>query len=743
MSKEKYSTQSEHGAPDAHSKSPPYETVMELVFDWLADHGCRPRWSRGHEQISACCPAHDDRRPSLSVGLGGDGKVLFYCHAGCSHIEIREVLGLGNSDPFHSMPRDRTRSGRTESRSPLPSLELLTAARMRLSADEAMIERLEAERGWRLGVVLAYGLGLDADSRIVIPVHDVAGELLTVEHYRPFGGGDVPKSIAMRGRGRELLLPPSRLLADVFVCEGLSDAIAATSAGLCAVGAPSATIWKPSYSELLAANNVTRAYLIGDCDEAGRGFTAAVAESLAHVGIEALPVDLAPDRNDGFDLTDYILRGVTGGLEDGLLALTKTSQKGRRVTGARAVVVESFASIRAERTRWLWAGRIPLGAPTLLVGREKLGKSTLTNELAARLSRGELVGDLEGKPADTLIVSYEDHAGSTVKPRLLAAGADPARVHRLRAEYRDSPDLVSLPEDVERIAQLARQYGARLLIVDPFSASLGTGVDSHRDQDVRRTLAPLAQLAEDAELAVLLLAHFNKAQGGDSLSRVLGSRGLTAAVRSVLVFGRAPDAEDGSPDRVLAHAACNLAREAPSLSCHVEPRTVEDEAGTIETSRLVIGEACDLDADALLATRSDDDRTDRGIAAEWLADNLADGVWKRADEIKARAKAEGIAERTLHRARKLLGVEHRRDGFPAVSEWRLAVVPPPKDEAGTTVDGTTEQTRTVEPNPADADPQLCQVSDNGTTGANGAKSEGAFFRAETEPDRERWLRGKS
>ena len=51
----------------------------------------------------------------------------------------------------------------------------------------------------------------------------------------------------------------------------------------------------------------------------------------------------------------------------------------------RSLEAESFAEIRAERTRWLWEGRIPLGTATLLVGREKLGKSTLTIELAARL----------------------------------------------------------------------------------------------------------------------------------------------------------------------------------------------------------------------------------------------------------------------------------------------------------------------------------------------------------------------
>ncbi len=201
--------------------------------------------------------------------------------------------------------------------------------------------------------------------------------------------------------------------------------------------------------------------------------------------------------------------------------------------------MESFASVKAEPVRWLWTGRIPLGTVTLCVGREKLGKSTLALELAAGLSRGDLDGDVAGTAADTLIVSYEDHAARTIKPRLLAASADVSRVHRL---LKRGGDLISLPGDVERIAEALRGSNVRLLVVDPLSASLGSDVNAHRDQDIRRTVAPLVRLAEDYDLAVLAVAHWNKAVGGDALSRVLGSRGLTAAVRSVLAFGKPPDA---------------------------------------------------------------------------------------------------------------------------------------------------------------------------------------------------------
>jgi hypothetical protein len=49
---------------------------------------------------SACCPAHDDSNPSLSISLGNDGRVLLHCHAGCTVGEICEALGLHVRDLF-------------------------------------------------------------------------------------------------------------------------------------------------------------------------------------------------------------------------------------------------------------------------------------------------------------------------------------------------------------------------------------------------------------------------------------------------------------------------------------------------------------------------------------------------------------------------------------------------------------------------------------------------------------------
>lgn len=55
--------------------------------------GSSPKWM-------ACCPAHDDKSPSLSIRAMDDGRVLIHCHAGCSPSDVMIAVGLSLSDLF-------------------------------------------------------------------------------------------------------------------------------------------------------------------------------------------------------------------------------------------------------------------------------------------------------------------------------------------------------------------------------------------------------------------------------------------------------------------------------------------------------------------------------------------------------------------------------------------------------------------------------------------------------------------
>lgn len=53
----------------------------------------------GRANWIACCPAHEDRSPSMTIHDAGDGRILVHCFSGCKFDEIVGAIGLGY-EPF-------------------------------------------------------------------------------------------------------------------------------------------------------------------------------------------------------------------------------------------------------------------------------------------------------------------------------------------------------------------------------------------------------------------------------------------------------------------------------------------------------------------------------------------------------------------------------------------------------------------------------------------------------------------
>ena len=70
---------------------------VRLFLDALERHGCAPCQMREGQWI-AKCPAHEDRNPSLSVGVGRAGQPLAHCFRGCSYASIRSSVEFTDSD---------------------------------------------------------------------------------------------------------------------------------------------------------------------------------------------------------------------------------------------------------------------------------------------------------------------------------------------------------------------------------------------------------------------------------------------------------------------------------------------------------------------------------------------------------------------------------------------------------------------------------------------------------------------
>lgn len=323
----------------------------------------------------------------------------------------------------------------------------------------------------------------------------------------------------------------------------------------------------------------------------------------------------------------------------------------------RPVLID-VSQVETKQVSWLWQNRIAIGKLNLISGDPGIGKSLLTMNITAIVSHGlAWPDDADCAPCGgVVILSAEDDVEDTIRPRLEATQADLTQIRVLKAiETKDKTGTVERCVDLSRdIPHLETAVNStqdcRLVIVDPITAYLG---DKRMNDggDIRSLMAELARFAADHDVAVLAVSHLRKGDG-TAMYRTMGSLAFVAAVRTAWVVGR--DRNDSSLV-VFAEQKNNLAPHQPSLGYRIQPTpqgpVVQWEPGTVEAS-----------ADELLNSKHDgSDSSALDEAVQWLTEEIADGPVP-SKEVRSRAERDGIAKRTLDRAKQQLSVKSTRVG---------------------------------------------------------------------------------
>jgi putative DNA primase/helicase len=335
------------------------------------------------------------------------------------------------------------------------------------------------------------------------------------------------------------------------------------------------------------------------------------------------------------------------------------------------------ADVELRPIEWLWPGRFPLGKLSILAGEQGLGKSFLSIDMAARLSRGMPWPDRrdEANPVgSTVFIAAEDDLCDTMKPRLAASGADETKIHFVEAarDADGSERFFNVEQDVLALESHLEAIGdVQLVVIDPIMSYLGLRTNSYNDAEVRRALMPLVKLAQRRQVALLCIMHLKKGQEDSTIQRIGGSVAFSALARAVCMVGRDPD-DRGM--RVATWPKMNIARPAGSLRFEM----MDGAAGSAFVAW--DAEPCELTAADVLGggggggggsgvPRAESAGTPaRDEARAVLFELLEDGP-VRSSAVEETMAARGLSRTTVSRAKRELGVTSRKID----NEWHVTL----------------------------------------------------------------------
>jgi hypothetical protein len=588
----------------------------------------------------ACCPAHHDRNPSLSI-RDGERAPLFTCHAGCTSQEVADKL------------RERN------------------------------ILNGESKASWKPN---GHGTSI---SQKVIANHSYVDEngetLFVVERLDP----KKPNGFRQRrsdgkggwiwsiGETRRVLYRLPELIEAValerpiFIAEGEKAVDALVGIGVNSTCSPGgAGKWRDEYSQHLKGAN---AIILPDNDEAGEKHAQQVARSLhgiAEVRILRLP-DL-PSKGDPFDWIE------DGGTAEKLWSLVEGCEAPSCIpTPEREdYALTCVADVTPQPVEWVWSDRLALGKITLLGGDPDLGKSQISIDAAARITTGtHWPNGARARVGSAIFICSEDDTADTIAPRLEAAGADLTKVHVFHSMASGKRKTFSLQDDLERLARAIHKIGdVSLVTLDAITSYMGAKIDSHRTTDVRAVLEPVGDFAKEHGVSILAITHPPKAAHGNALHAFTGSLAFVAAAR--LAFFVTSEAETNR--RLLLSVKNNLGPLAPGLGYSIGTKTITN--GIIAPHVLWDDAPVDLTANQAMAAAAEAKRDGGSMhdAKQFLREILANGP-VAVREVDDAAEGNLIRKRTLYRARKQMGITSTKSDFDG--GWVLALPKDAKDAA--------------------------------------------------------------
>ncbi|MDN5625490.1 MAG: AAA family ATPase [Acinetobacter sp.] len=335
-----------------------------------------------------------------------------------------------------------------------------------------------------------------------------------------------------------------------------------------------------------------------------------------------------------------------------------------------AIQIVNMSDIQAQPITWLWDGWLPLGKMTILAGAGGCGKTNLSLALIATITTGGVFPDGSScsNVGKVLIYSTEDDPADTLKPRLIANGADISKVSIISGRTNEKGELEPFDpaQDFPKIEEYIKlNPDVKLLMIDPIISAVSG--DMNKANDVRRSLQPLVDLANEYKFSVLGITHFAKGTSGSSpADRIIGSQAFTALAR--MAWSAAKREDEG--DCILVRAKSNNSILEGGIRYQIESETVLEH---IETTKTVWLGTIEGTAKELLneAETSENSSSAFDEAKDFLIDLLSPVESMASKEVKQHSKDAAISWRTIERASAELKIKKSRPQGESSWHWKL------------------------------------------------------------------------
>ena len=420
-----------------------------------------------------------------------------------------------------------------------------------------------------------------------------------------------------------------------------------------------------------------RVFIPEDNDDSGRAFAREKAKALEGI-VPNIRIVSFPDVPDGEDVT-YWLRQLGHSAAEYLARCEASPQWAPPLASVCAT------DITMNGVSWWWPNRFALGKLGIIAGLPDEGKGQLFALVAARITTGGPWPCGEGcAPLGNVVyLQSEDGLGDTVVPRLAAAGADLKRVHFISLiTEQGKKRMLSLRDDIERLRKLVLEIGdVRVVMIDPISAYMsgaatGGRIDTFRTSDVRVVLGPVSDLAEELNIGVLGIMHFNKkADVTNIVLRISDSLAFGAAARHV--YAAIDDKENDR--KLLVRGKNNLAprNTCGTLAYRFDDKHVGEDPKTEEPIRapFIVFDDAYVDITAAEAMRAVSEFASPGTgerARTLLRDMLAGGTPIPESVFQEMAKEEDISWSTMKNVKRKLHVKSVRSeaaGIEGKGHW--------------------------------------------------------------------------